>query len=46
MTQFSMDEFYPAVAFGTLMKIIRDPALSQYHTMVVQVLYTLSVPHT
>ncbi|XP_043210340.1 serine/threonine-protein kinase mTOR-like isoform X1 [Amphibalanus amphitrite] len=36
MSQHSMDEFYPAVAFGTLMRIIRDPALSQYHTMVVQ----------
>ncbi|XP_037075764.1 serine/threonine-protein kinase mTOR-like [Pollicipes pollicipes] len=36
MSQVSMEEFYPAVAFGTLMKIIRDPALSQYHTMVVQ----------
>ncbi|GAB6019044.1 hypothetical protein CHUAL_000671 [Chamberlinius hualienensis] len=32
----TLDEFYPAVAISTLMKIIRDPTLSQHHTMVVQ----------
>lgn len=32
----SLDDFYPAVAIGTLMRIIRDPSLSQHHTMVVQ----------
>lgn len=32
----SLDEFYPAIAIGTLMRIIRDPSLSQHHTMVVQ----------
>ncbi|XP_041377661.1 serine/threonine-protein kinase mTOR-like isoform X2 [Gigantopelta aegis] len=32
----TIEEFYPAIAIATLMKIIRDPSLSQHHTMVVQ----------
>ena len=32
----TLDEFYPAVAISTLMRIIKDPTLSQHHTMVVQ----------
>lgn len=32
----SLDDFYPSVAIATLMKIIRDPTLSQHHTEVVQ----------
>nr|WBK62802.1 target of rapamycin [Sogatella furcifera] len=36
MSTSTLEEYYPAVAIGTLMKIIRDPTLSQHHTMVVQ----------
>ena len=36
MSTNTLEEFYPAVAIGTLMRIIRDPSLSQHHTMVVQ----------
>ncbi|KAL3862460.1 hypothetical protein ACJMK2_008424 [Sinanodonta woodiana] len=32
----TLEEFYPAIAVATLMRIIRDPTLSQHHTMVVQ----------
>ncbi len=32
----TLEEFYPAAAISTLMRIIRDPSLSQHHTMVVQ----------
>ncbi|CAH1772250.1 unnamed protein product [Owenia fusiformis] len=32
----TLEEFYPAIAISTLMRIIRDPSLSQHHTMVVQ----------
>ena len=32
----TLEEFYLAIAIATLMKIIRDPNLSQHHTMVVQ----------
>lgn len=32
----TLEEFYLAIAIATLMKIIRDPTLSQHHTMVVQ----------
>lgn len=37
----TMEEFYPAVAIATLMRIIRDPTLAQHHTMVVQVIESL-----
>lgn len=37
MSTSTLEEYYPAVAVGTLMRIIRDPKLSQHHTMVVQV---------
>ena len=32
----ALDDFYPSVAIATLMRIIRDPTLSQHHTSVVQ----------
>ncbi|KAK0063750.1 serine/threonine-protein kinase mTOR-like isoform X1 [Biomphalaria pfeifferi] len=32
----TLEEFYPAVAINLLMRIIRDPSLSQHHNMVVQ----------
>ncbi|RWS10462.1 hypothetical protein B4U79_12736 [Dinothrombium tinctorium] len=32
----SYDDFYPAIAIATLMRIMKDPSLSQHHTMVVQ----------
>jgi len=31
----SSDEYYPAVAIAALMRILRDPALSMHHSMVV-----------
>uniref|UniRef100_A0A1B0GIX2 Serine/threonine-protein kinase TOR n=2 Tax=Lutzomyia longipalpis TaxID=7200 RepID=A0A1B0GIX2_LUTLO len=31
-----LDEYYPAVAIATLMRILRDPTLAQHHTSVVQ----------
>lgn len=37
MSSSTLEEYYPAVAIATLMRIIRDPTLSQHHTMVVQV---------
>ncbi|KAK0179190.1 hypothetical protein PV327_008004 [Microctonus hyperodae] len=36
MSSSSLEEYYPAIAIATLMRIIRDPTLSQHHTMVVQ----------
>ena len=33
----SSDEFYPAVAIATLMKVLKDPLLSTHHKAVVQV---------
>lgn len=38
MSSSSLEEFYPAIAIATLMKIIKDPTLSQHHTMVIQVI--------
>ena len=35
-SNLSLDDFYPSVAIATLMRIIRDPTLSQHHTSVVQ----------
>lgn len=32
----TLEEFYPAVAFNLLMRIIRDPSLALHHKMVVQ----------
>lgn len=32
-----LDEYYPAVAIATLIRIIRDPNLSQHYPMVLQV---------
>lgn len=37
MSSSTLEEYYPAIAIATLMRIIRDPTLSQHHTMVVQV---------
>lgn len=36
MSTSTLEEYYLAVAIATLMKIIRDPTLLQYHTTVVQ----------
>ncbi|XP_012282445.1 serine/threonine-protein kinase mTOR isoform X2 [Orussus abietinus] len=36
MSSATLEEYYPAVAVATLMRIIRDPTLAQHHTMVVQ----------
>lgn len=36
MSSNTLDEFYPAVAVSTLMRIVHDPTLAQHHTMVVQ----------
>lgn len=36
MSSNTLEEYYPAIAIATLMKIIKDPTLSQHHTMVVQ----------
>ncbi|XP_066992513.2 serine/threonine-protein kinase mTOR isoform X2 [Anabrus simplex] len=36
MSSSTLEEYYPAIAIATLMRIIRDPSLSQHHTMVVQ----------
>ncbi|XP_044740220.1 serine/threonine-protein kinase Tor [Chrysoperla carnea] len=32
----TLEEYYPAVAVSTLMRIVRDPNLAQHHTMVIQ----------
>lgn len=32
----TLDEFYPAAAVSTLMRVMHDPTLSQHHTTVVQ----------
>ena len=37
MGSVQLDEFYPAVAVGALMRIARDPSLSAHHTFVIQV---------
>lgn len=36
MSSSTLEEYYPAIAIATLIRIIRDPTLSQHHTMVVQ----------
>ncbi|KAI5755082.1 hypothetical protein M8J77_013919 [Diaphorina citri] len=36
MSSSTLEEYYPAIAIATLIKIFRDPSLSNYHTMVVQ----------
>lgn len=36
MSSATLDEFYPAIAIATLMRIIRDSTLAQHHTTVVQ----------
>ncbi|KAL7287805.1 hypothetical protein TKK_0018180 [Trichogramma kaykai] len=36
MPSATLEEYYPAVAISTLMRIIREPTLAQHHTMVVQ----------
>ncbi len=35
-SSLTLDDFYPSVAIATLMRIIRDPTLSQHHHTVVQ----------
>lgn len=34
-----LEEFYPAVAISALMRIMRDPALSNHHTTVIQAIH-------
>jgi len=34
----NLEDFYPSAAIASLMKILKDPSLSQHHTMVIQVL--------
>ena len=41
MSSATLDEFYPAIAIATLMRIIRDNTLAQHHTSVVQVYSSL-----
>ena len=36
MGSTNIEEFYPAVAISALMRIMRDPALSNHHTTVIQ----------
>lgn len=36
MSSNTLEEYYLAMAIATLMRIIKDPTLSQHHTMVVQ----------
>ncbi|XP_066601544.1 serine/threonine-protein kinase mTOR [Prorops nasuta] len=36
MSSSTLEEYYPAIAIATLMRIIRDPTLCQHHNMVVQ----------
>lgn len=36
MSSSTLEEYYSAMSIATLMKIIKDPTLSQHHTMVVQ----------
>lgn len=36
MSSSTLEEYYPAIAIATLIRIIRDPTLAQHHTMVVQ----------
>ncbi|XP_058788970.1 serine/threonine-protein kinase mTOR isoform X2 [Phymastichus coffea] len=36
MPSATLEEYYPAIAIATLMRIIREPTLAQHHTMVVQ----------
>nr|CAD7392941.1 unnamed protein product [Timema cristinae] len=36
MSSSTLEEYFPAIAIATLMRIIRDQTLAQYHTMVVQ----------
>lgn len=33
----NLEDFYPSAAIASLMKILKDPSLSQHHTMVIQV---------
>ena len=33
----NLEEYYPSAAIASLMKILKDPSLSQHHTMVIQV---------
>lgn len=35
MASGTLEEYYPAIAIATLIKIMREPTLSQHHTMVV-----------
>lgn len=39
----NLEDFYPSAAIASLMKILKDPSLSQHHTMVIQVINTLLI---
>ena len=39
----NLEDFYPSAAIASLMKILKDPSLSQHHTMVIQVMNTLLI---
>ncbi|KMQ92782.1 serine threonine-protein kinase mtor [Lasius niger] len=45
MSPSTLEEFYPAIAITTLMRIIREPTLSQHHTMVLAVLIAIVKQH-
>ena len=34
----SLEDFYPAIAINSLMRILKDQSLSQHHTMAIQAL--------
>ena len=40
MGTVQLDEFYPAVAIGALMRLMRDPALNAHHNTAIQVSVT------
>jgi len=37
MSNATLDDFYPAIAIATLMRIMKDSTLAQHHASVVQV---------
>ena len=36
MSSLNLEDYYPAIGISVLMRILNDPTLVQYHTMVVQ----------
>ena len=39
----SLEDFYPSIAINSLMRILKDQALSQHHTMAIQVYIHVNV---